>query len=160
MISLVITSIIPFVILEDVVLPSMKAQALVPPLFFLTEAISAAFFISAGVLAFASIVSGLNSEMFYSRRFALWGFVVFTLCQITGAIWAYIGWSYPFSWSNRHLASASVWCAYAALIHVRLIEMHPEIKAVWTALGCIPLIYIIYHHEIIEILRWGVFWLT
>ncbi len=155
MIPLVITSIIPFVIPEDVVLPSMKAQVLVAPLFFLTEALSAALFISAGVLAFASLISGLNSEMVYSRRFALWGFVVFTLCQVTGATWAYIGWSYPFSWSSRHLASASVWCAYAALIHVRLIEIRPEMKAFCAALGCVPLIYIIYHHEIVEVLRGG-----
>ena len=157
MIPLVITSIIPFVIPEDVVLPSMKAQVLVAPLFFLTEALSAALFISAGVLAFAFLVSGLNSEMVYSRRFALWGFVVFTLCQIIGAIWAYIGWSYPFSWSSRHLASASVWCVYAALIHVRLIEIRPEIKAICAVLGCIPLIYIIYHHEIVEVLHGGCF---
>lgn len=154
MIPLVITSFIPFVIPEDVVLPSMKAQVLVAPLFFLTEALSAALFIPAGALAFASLVSVLNSERVCSRL-VLWGFIVFTLCQIIGAVWAYIGWSYPFSWSSRHLASTSIWCVYAALIHVRLIEMRPEIKAVCAVMGCIPLIYLIYHHEIVEVLRGG-----
>lgn len=152
MIPLVITSIIPFVIPEDVVLPSLKAQVLVAPLFFLTEALSAAFFFSAGVLAFASLLFGLDSERVYSR-FILWGFLVFTLCQIIGAVWAYIGWSYPFSWSSRHLTSTSIWCIYAALIHVHLTKTRQGIRAVCATLGCVPMIYIIYHHEIVEAIR-------
>jgi len=39
--------------------------------------------------------------------------------QVVGAYWAYLGWATPLHWSARHLQSASLWCFYAALLHLR-----------------------------------------
>lgn len=133
-------------------LPWVKQQAVSATLFFLTEALSFALLVVAGVLAFASLVSGPSSGVSYDRMI-LWGFLIFTLCQISGAVWAYRGWSYPFSWSPRHLTSASLWCLYAALVHARFIEMRPRLKAMLAAFGIIPFLYMIYHHQLIELLK-------
>jgi len=135
----------------EVPLPSAKYQ-IISAVFFLTEALSFALLVIAGVLAFACLVSSPNVEVSYSRMI-LWGFMVFTLCQISGAIWAYLGWSYPFSWSPRHLTSASIWCLYAAFIHAHFIGVHPRLKAVFAAFGIVPFMYMIYHHQIIGLLK-------
>jgi len=133
-------------------LPWTKYQTISAALFFLTEALSFALLVVAGVLAFACLVSSPNVEVSYSRMI-LWGFVVYTLCQISGAIWAYLGWSYPFSWSTRHLTSASLWCLYAAFIHAHFIGIHPRLKAACAAFGIIPFMYMMYHHQIIGLLK-------
>lgn len=133
-------------------LPWVKYQTIVAALFFLTEALSFALLVVAGVLAFACLVSDKNIEESYSRMI-LWGFMVFTLCQISGAVWAYLGWSYPFSWSTRHLTSASLWCLYAAFIHAHFIGIHPRLKAMCAAFGIIPFMYMMYHHQIIGLLK-------
>lgn len=132
-------------------LPSAKYQ-IISAVFFLTEALSFALLVVAGVLASACLVSSPNVEVSYGRMI-LWGFVAFTLCQISGAIWAYLGWSYPFSWSPRHLTSASIWCLYAAVIHAHFIGGYPRLKAVCTVFGIVPFMYMVYHHEIIGLLE-------
>ncbi len=144
----VITILIPV----EAPLPWVKYQTISAALFFFTEALSFALLLVAGILAFACLVSNPSVEESYSRMI-LWGFVAFTLCQISGAIWAYLGWSYPFSWSTRHLASASLWCLYAAFIHAHFTGVHPRLKAACAAFGIIPFVYMMYHHQIISLLK-------
>ena len=136
----------------EAALPWVKHQTASAALFFLTEALSCALLVIAGACACASLVPRADRVLSY-HRLILWGFLAFTLCQISGAVWAYLGWSYPFSWSPRHLTSASLWCLYAALIHAHFTGIQERLKAILTAFGIIPFIYMVYHHEIVTLLK-------
>ena len=132
----------------EAALPWIKHQTVPAALFFLTEALSCALLVIAGACACASLLSKANRALSY-HRLILWGFLAFTLCQISGAAWAYLGWSYPFSWSTRHLLSAAIWCLYAALVHAHLIWLTRSAQLLFTIGGIIPVVYMVYHHEII-----------
>jgi hypothetical protein len=144
---LVITALIAAVLPYQPVIPSLKSMVIVSPLFFLTEAASAALFLTAGMLALETRLCGADTEK-QTGRLIMWGFLMFTVCQILGAVWAFLGWSYPFSWSTRHLLSTSVWCLYAALLHAHLIRLGGSAKAFLTVGGIIPIVYMVYHHQI------------
>ena len=149
--SLLIVTCIAVIVQTDPPVPNIKGKSLVASLFFLSEAISAALFLMAGTVAFAALLTD-SSFMESLNDLVLWGFVVFTLCQIFGAIWAFLGWSYPFSWSTRHLLSASIWCFYGAAIHLRYVGMNTKSKALILMSGVIPVVFMVYHHEIIELI--------
>jgi len=155
---LVITAFVAAVIPYESVILSIKSMTIASPLFFLTEAVSAALFLTAGMLALASRISGTDNEKRIDRLI-LWGFIIFTVCQVLGAVWAFLGWSYPFSWSTRHLLSAAIWCLYAGLVHAHLIRLSRNAQLLFTIGGIIPVIYMVYHHEIIGGLKFivGVF---
>lgn len=136
----------------EAVLPWVKHQTASAALFFLTEALSCAVLVIAGACACASLLSKAARAISY-HRLILWGFLAFTLCQISGAVWAYLGWSYPFSWSPRHLTSASLWCLYAALIHAHFTGIQARLQAILAAFGIIPFVYMVYHHEIVTLLE-------
>lgn len=125
---------------KDPAVPFLRSQTLWAPFFFLTETVSVVLFIAASALAAADLVA--RRITFTPRPYILWGFIAFTICQIVGGVWAYVGWSYPFSWSDRHLASAAVWCLAAALLHADFAGVEPRIKAWCTALMLIPVVYL------------------
>jgi len=125
---------------KDPAVPFLRSQTLWAPLFFLTETISVVLFITASALAVADLVAGRTTLS--PRPFILWGFIAFTICQIVGGVWAYVGWSYPFSWSDRHLASAAVWCLAAALLHADFAGISSRTKTWCAALMLIPVIYL------------------
>jgi hypothetical protein len=155
---LVIAALIAVVIPYESVILTIKGMTIASPFFFLTEAASAAFFLTSGMLALSSRISGTNNEK-RIERLILWGFIIFTVCQVLGAVWAFLGWSYPFSWSTRHLLSAAIWCFYAALVHARLIWLTRSAQLLFTIGGIIPVVYMVYHHQIISGLKFivGVF---
>lgn len=125
---------------KDPAVPFLRSQTLWAPLFFLTETVSVVLFIAASALAAADLIT--RRMTFTPRPYILWGFIAFTICQIVGGVWAYVGWSYPFSWSDRHLASAAVWCLAAALLHADFAGVGPRTRAWCTALMLIPVIYL------------------
>ena len=147
LIPLVISAFVAVVIPYQSVALAMKIMTIASPLFFLTETVSAAFFLTAGMLALASHVSGTDNEKMIGRLI-LWGFIIFTVCQILGAIWSFLGWSYPFSWSTRHLLSAAIWCLYAALVHTHLMRLSRNAQLLFTVIGIIPVVYMVYQHQI------------
>ncbi len=148
---LLLVTLIALIVQTDPPVPSVKGKSLFASLFFLSESISAAFFLMAGAVALATLSVNFSIKEPWSGL-VLWGFVIFTLCQILGALWAFIGWSYPFSWSTRHLLSASIWCFYGAAIHLRYLRMNTKSKALLVMLGIIPVVFMVYHHQIIELL--------
>ena len=150
-VALVFCSLAAFLPIPAQVLLSMKTQVLVAPILFLTETISVALFIAGGILALAAIFFKYDTET-ATRQCVLWGFVVFTVCQVLGAFWAFVGWSYPFSWSARHLASASAWCLYAALLHADFAHIPQRSYAICAAMGLIPISFIVFHHELSRLL--------
>jgi hypothetical protein len=129
-------------------IPSFRTQTLWAPAFFLSETISVAFFLVSSSLAAANLISA--REPLPYTRLAAWGFIVFTLCQIIGGVWAYLGWSSPFSWSDRHLVSAAVWCLFAAVLHADAGGIQPRTKAVCAALGIIPVVYLAFSAAIAD----------
>ncbi len=150
-VALVLCSLVAFIPIPVQELPSVKTQVLVAPVFFLLETISIALFIAGGFLAMAAIIFACDTDT-AMRQCVLWGFVVFTVCQVLGAVWAFVGWSFPFSWSPRHLASASTWCLYAALLHAGYVRIPQRLITICAALGLVPIAFIVFHHEISRLL--------
>lgn len=50
------------------------------------------------------------------------GFILFTLCMIFGAIWAYVAWGYYISWNIKSVWSLVVWLFYAGMCHAKFIR--------------------------------------
>ncbi|MBN1662963.1 MAG: cytochrome c biogenesis protein CcsA [Deltaproteobacteria bacterium] len=96
--------------------PAPQHDTVFAPLFFVAEVMAHACFFLGGWLAFFCLIK--RTEMPVFNNMAIWGFVLYSLAQIFGAVWAFEGWGAPFHWSERHLQSASLWCFYAAYLHL------------------------------------------
>jgi len=96
--------------------PSPQHNTIFVPLFFIAEAMAHACFVLGGWLAFLCMVKRIEMPIF--NKMIIWGFVLYSLAQIIGAIWAFWGWGSAFHWSERHLQSASLWCFYSAYLHL------------------------------------------
>jgi hypothetical protein len=114
--------------------PSPKSGSLLVPLFFFCEIAAHALFIAAAVLACLHRGEGPSFQL--AHRFAVWGFVLFSVAQVSGAAWCYLGWSVTFQWSFRHLHSAAIWCFFANYIHLRFLPWWSDRrKAIYLAAG-------------------------
>jgi len=96
--------------------PSPQHDAVLAPLFFIAEAMAHACFVLGGWFAFLCLVKRMEMPVF--NKLIIWGFVLYSLAQVVGAVWAYLGWGAPFHWSERHLQSTALWCFYAAYLHL------------------------------------------
>ncbi|HQL83891.1 MAG TPA: cytochrome c biogenesis protein CcsA, partial [Spirochaetota bacterium] len=65
----------------------------------------------------------------------VWGFVLYSVAQVTGAIWCYLGWGNTFQWGPRHMSSASLWLVYAAFLHLRFIPGWSGRRRAWFAVA-------------------------
>ena len=149
--ALIVVTFIAVVAQADPPVPTIKGKTVAATLFFVSEAVSVALFFLAAAIACAVLPTSYPVKESWNGL-VLRGFMVFTLCQIMGAFWAFVGWSYPFSWSTRHLLSASIWCFYGAAIHARYMGMQRKSKALLPVIGIIPIVLMVYHHQIIELL--------
>jgi hypothetical protein len=126
-------------IAKGVIPPSPKSGSLLVPLFFCCEIAAHALFIAAAVLACLRRVGGPSFQL--AHRFAVWGFVLFSVAQVIGAAWCYLGWSVTFQWSFRHLHSAAIWCFFANYIHLRFLTWwNDRRKAIYLATGALLLV--------------------
>ncbi|MBI5603848.1 MAG: cytochrome c biogenesis protein CcsA [Deltaproteobacteria bacterium] len=103
--------------------PSPKSQTIFSSLFFFFEVLAQACFILGAWLGLLYLRQQEEARIFHS--FLIWGFVFYSLAQVVGAYWSYLGWATPLHWSNRHLQSASLWCFYAAILHLRFLPDWP-----------------------------------
>lgn len=62
------------------------------------------------------ILRKLNEEAIFL------GFLLFNLCMLFGAIWAYVAWGYYFSWNIKSLFSFVVWLFYAGMCHAKFVR--------------------------------------
>ncbi len=131
--------------------PTVKLTSAWAAVFFATEALTAALVFAAACQAGVNLHGGKPDR--YDGTLVLWAFVVFTLCQIAGAVWAYLGWSYAFSWSDRHLASASLWCLLAALLHAGYAGVPGRLRNRVCVAAVIPMFYLCGLHQIKAIVR-------
>lgn len=130
---------ISFPIDKGVIPPSPKSGIWLVPLFFFCEILSHALFIAAAVSANLKRRQALSFPL--AHRLAVWGFVLYSVAQVSGAVWCYLGWSVPFQWGFRHLHSAAIWCFYANYIHLRFLPWWSDRrKAVYLAAGALLLV--------------------
>jgi ABC-type transport system involved in cytochrome c biogenesis permease subunit len=124
---------------KGVIPPSPKSGSLLVPLFFSCEIAAHALFIAAAVLA--SLRRGEGPSFPLAHRLVVWGFVLFSAAQVSGAAWCYLGWSVPFQWGFRHLYSAAIWCFFANYIHLRFLPWwNDRRKAVYLGAGALLLV--------------------
>jgi len=124
---------------KGVIPPSPKSGSLLVPLFFCCEIAAHSLFIAAAVLACLRRGEGPSFQL--AHRFAVWGFVLFSVAQVSGAAWCYLGWSIPFQWGFRHLHSAAIWCLFANYIHLRFLPWWSDRRrAVYLAAGAMLLV--------------------
>jgi hypothetical protein len=100
--------------------------------FFITELLAHACFYC-GALYAAALLAGLDkSEAFHN--FMVWGFVLYSVAQVTGAVWCFLGWGNTFQWGPRHMSSAAIWLIYAAYLHLRFTQGWSGKRRAWFAI--------------------------
>lgn len=105
-------------------------------LFFITENMGHALFYLGCWYAAINYIRKNNSHSHYP--FIVWGFVLFSISQVVGAVWALLGWGTVFRWGSRHLQSAVIWCYFAACLHLRFLPLWDRRKKLlFTAAGII-----------------------
>lgn len=112
--------------------PSPKTWTIFSPLFFFFEVLAHACFVLGAWFAFLYLRQRENAKFFNS--FIIWGFILYSIAQVVGATWCYLGWATPFHWGDRHLQSASLWCYYAAYLHLRFLSTWDIRKKAWFSL--------------------------
>jgi hypothetical protein len=112
--------------------PSPLSSTTFATLFFFFEVFSHAFFLLAGLLAALFLTRRTGSQSF--DTYATWGFILYSVAQVIGAVWSWMGWAVPFHWSERHLVSAATWCFYCAYLHLRFSSRWTTGGKAWLAL--------------------------
>lgn len=97
--------------------PSPQTSTVFATLFFLTEVTAHALFFLGGWHAILHLAGRNGTRALNSHT--IWGFILFSIAQVTGAVWSWLGWTVPFHWSERHLVSAVIWCSYCGWLHLR-----------------------------------------
>ena len=124
--------------------PTPKKITLWAVFFFASESMAHALFYSAALYAMLSFSrKDLNGAF---HPLLVWGFVAYTLAQVTGAIWCFVGWGNTFSWGARHLGSAAIWTFFAAALHLQFIPGWKRSNTFMTIAGAAILFYISYGH--------------
>jgi len=121
--------------------PSPQGQTIFSPLFFLFEVPAQAFFVLGAWFAFQYLRREAEAEFFDSL--IIWGFIFYSIAQVAGAIWCYLGWASLFNWSERHLQSAAIWCFYAAYIHLRFLYVRDMKRKAWFSIAGFALVLLV-----------------
>jgi len=113
--------------------PGPQHQTILVSVYFSIDIIAQACFILGAWFAFFHLKGKDQDKLFNSLIAA--GFIFYSISQVVGAYWAYLGWSLPMHWSTKHIQSASVWCYYAAVLHLRYFPSWNSRHESWFALG-------------------------
>ncbi len=116
--------------------------------FFLSESLAHALFYTGALIAFVSLIRREPSNGYF--LWVAWGFIVYTIAQVTGAIWCFVGWGNTFSWGSRHLASAAIWTFFAASLHLPFIAGWKSKRAVMAVAGGVLVFYLSYSGYLAE----------
>jgi len=55
-------------------------------------------------------------------RSVLWGFALFSISMVLGAIWGYLAWGSYWLWESKSGASLLLWFYYVGVLHTRMIK--------------------------------------
>ncbi len=120
--------------------PSPLTGTLFAFLFFLFEVPAHACFAAGAWFAYLYLRRREPQGIFDS--FILWGFLLYSVAQVVGAIWSYLGWAHLYMWNNRHMQSAAVWCCYAAYLHLRFMPAWDTRRKSWYAVAGFVLVLV------------------
>jgi ABC-type transport system involved in cytochrome c biogenesis permease subunit len=127
--------------------PGPKHETIFVSLYYSIDIIAQACFILGGWIAVFHLREKDPDKIFNS--FMIVGFILYSISQVIGAYWAYLGWALPMHWSTRHLQSASIWCYYAAVLHLRYFPTWDSRHEAWFSLGgATLLLFFIYSTQI------------
>ena len=131
--------------------PFLKSKTIFADLFFLFEVIAHASFGIGAWLALLFILEKSPREDRLFSDFIIWGFALYTVSQVVGAVWAYLGWSSPFMWSDRHLQSVVIWLYYSCFLHLFLLkEWNLKKRAYFGLSGFVLVLFFVYFSQISE----------
>lgn len=83
------------------------------------------------------------------NSFLITGFIFYSISQVVGAYWAYLAWALPMHWSTKHLQSASLWCYYAAVLHLKYFPTWNSRHEAWFALaGALLMLFFVHGPQI------------
>lgn len=133
---------------KGIIPPAANKSGSSPFLFFLTENIAYAFFGLAGAMSLCSVDNEKRIRLF--RKLTILGFIIFSIAQVVGAYWSFIGWGHPFMWGARHLSSAAVWLFFAALIHMRFLGRFTIPERWMNVIGGFIAMFVVYSHLVME----------
>jgi len=110
-------SLLALVFPKGIIPPDPKTETIFVALYYSVDTIAQACFILGAWFAIFHL-KGKDADRVFNS-FLIWGFIFYSISQVVGAYWAYLGWATPIHWSTKHLQSASIWCYYAAVLHLR-----------------------------------------
>jgi hypothetical protein len=113
------------------------------PAFFFFEVLAIALFLAGGWFAWRLLRRRDEDSLF--NHLAIWGFIFYSLAQVIGAVWSYLGWGGPFHWGERHLQSAAIWCLYCGYLHTHFDRSFDvRKKARWALSGALVVLLVAY----------------
>lgn len=115
-------------------------QTILVAVYYSIDIIAQACFFLGAWFAFFHLRGKDQDKLFNSLMVA--GFIFYSISQVVGAYWAYLGWALPMHWSTKHLQSASIWCYYAAILHLKYFPTWNSRHESWFALGGAALLLI------------------
>ncbi len=113
------------------------------PTFFFFEVLAIACFLAGGWFAWKQLRRRDEDVLF--NQLAVWGFIFYSLAQVIGAVWSYLGWGGPFHWGERHLQSAAIWCLYCGYLHThfdRSFDIRKQAR--WALSGALVVLVVAY----------------
>ena len=129
--------------------PTPKKLSIWAILFFISESGAHACFYFGAVFGVLSLLEMKTAYDF--RSFVIWGIIIYTISQVTGAVWSYLGWGNTFNWSPRHLSSASIWLLYLAILHMKFISgWGVKREAILSVFAALYVFFISYGHYVKE----------
>jgi ABC-type uncharacterized transport system permease subunit len=124
-----------------------KHETILVALYYSIDNIALSCFILGAWFAIFHLKGKDQGKIFNS--FLIAGFIFYSISQVVGAYWAYLGWSLPMHWSTRHLQSASLWCYYAAVLHLRYLPTwNSKHEARFALAGALLLLFFVYGPQI------------
>lgn len=85
-------------------------------MYFFTDTLGRACFYAGAITAVFTLRGRGEASSWHS--FFVWGFVLYTVAQVSGAIWCFLGWAATFKWVEVHMQSAAIWCCFATYLHL------------------------------------------
>ncbi len=133
LIPLLLFTLVAFWYVKGVIPPTPNKQTFWAPAFFISETLAHACFLCGAVFAAVNLTRKNTDDTFHA--YVVWGFILYCIAQVTGAVWCYYGWGNTFQWVPKHMGSTAIWLIYAAYLHLRFIAGWSNARRSWYALA-------------------------
>ncbi len=135
---------------KDFYLPFLQSKTLLAHGFLWFGLAGKACFVLSAIWALAALGAPRQASAHYrltaalqqSLRWAVWGFVLWTLSMFSGELWSYLGWGTPVVWEDPALTlTMAAWFFYACYLHLHLTRSwNPNARALYGSLGGLTLL--------------------